>query len=35
MYATKLLLRSGEIEGILFNDDEVEEELTSVWKQVE
>lgn len=35
LYAIQLLLDSGEIEGILFNDDEVEEELTSVWKQIE
>lgn len=35
MYATQLLLDSGEIEGMLFNDDEAEKELTSVWKQVE
>lgn len=35
VYATQLLLDSGEIEGMLFNDDEAEKELTSVWKQVE
>lgn len=33
-YATQLLLDSGEIEGVLFHES-TEEELTSVWEQIE